>query len=165
MAVTWRAVLGGAYEASEDGRIRRAKPGRGRTFVGRVLRPHANNKGYATISVWENGKRRRYLVHALVAEAFIGRRPWGFDVDHVDGNILHNGARNLEYVSHSENIRRGYVGKRGGRHPLARVSDEDATRMKARRFFGERGVDLSREYGISQQLVCGITKGRSRPWL
>ena len=44
--------------------------------------------------------------HLLVAKAWIGPRPEGCEVDHIDGNIRNCAAYNLEYVTPEENRRR-----------------------------------------------------------
>lgn len=41
--------------------------------------------------------------HILVAIAWIGPRPKGFELDHKDGNIRNSAAYNLEYVTPEEN--------------------------------------------------------------
>jgi len=52
---------------------------------------------------------KHYNVHRLVAVAFIGAAPQGRDkVNHKDGNKLNNYYTNLEWVSHSENIRHAF---------------------------------------------------------
>lgn len=43
------------------------------------------------------------MVHKLVAECFIGPRPNGFVIDHIDRNKLNNSVSNLRYVSVSTN--------------------------------------------------------------
>lgn len=52
-----------------------------------------------------------YLVHRLVAYAFLGPCPEGMEVDHIDDNMLNNNANNLRYVTHEENLRKK-VGKK-----------------------------------------------------
>jgi len=44
--------------------------------------------------------------HLLVAKAWIGPRPEGYEVDHIDGNIRNCAVSNLEYVTPEENRRR-----------------------------------------------------------
>lgn len=44
--------------------------------------------------------------HILVAIAWIGPRPKGFELDHKDGNIRNCAVSNLEYVTPDENRRR-----------------------------------------------------------
>ena len=40
----------------------------------------------------------------MVAEYFIGPRPEGYVIDHIDGNYLNNKADNLRYVTQKENM-------------------------------------------------------------
>lgn len=47
-------------------------------------------------------------MHKLVAEVFLGSRPPGMQVDHIDGNKRNNAASNLEYVTGKESMRRAY---------------------------------------------------------
>jgi hypothetical protein len=57
-----------------------------------------------------NGKNM--LVHLLVAEAFYGKKPEGYDVDHKNGNRSDNRPSNLRYATRSQNMR-GFQGTRG----------------------------------------------------
>lgn len=47
--------------------------------------------------------RVKKKVHSLVAEHFVGARPEGTDIRHLDGDKLNNAATNLAYGSRSEN--------------------------------------------------------------
>lgn len=67
----------------------------------RKLRAVENGRGYLRVVC--GGKLRS--VHALVAEAFIGPRPSGLEVNHKDGDKRNNRPENLEYVTRSENMR------------------------------------------------------------
>ncbi|MNB67628.1 hypothetical protein D3C87_914890 [compost metagenome] len=61
--------------------------------------------GYVKVNILS----KHYNVHRLVAAAFIGAAPPGRDkVNHKDGNKLNNHYTNLEWVSHSENIRHAF---------------------------------------------------------
>ena len=63
-----------------------------------------NNAGYFIMNC--EGKTR--TVHSLVAEAFLGPRPEGYDIDHINGDKTRNEASNLRYVTHTENMRHFY---------------------------------------------------------
>jgi hypothetical protein len=46
------------------------------------------------------------LVHVLVMGTFVGTKPAGCTIDHIDGNRYNNALSNLEYVTHSTNVTR-----------------------------------------------------------
>lgn len=60
-------------------------------------------RDYRQVTVSKNGKQRQYLVHRLVAEAFIPNPENKPQVNHIDGNPSNNNANNLEWVTQSEN--------------------------------------------------------------
>lgn len=59
---------------------------------------------YLVCGVTVQGKSKQVKVHKLVADAYLGPRPDGKVVDHIDGNILNNAPENLRYVTHRENV-------------------------------------------------------------
>lgn len=70
----------------------------------KVLKPFVNNSGYEVIDLKNNGSRKKFLVHRLVAQAFI-ENPNGYKVvNHLDGNKHHNSVDNLEWCTNSMNI-------------------------------------------------------------
>ena len=48
-------------------------------------------------------------MHSLVALVFIGPRPEGKQINHIDGVRPNNSANNLEYVTPSENNFHAYM--------------------------------------------------------
>ena len=52
------------------------------------------------------------LCHCLMAHAWLGARPEGMEIDHLNGNKLDWSADNLQYVTTAENIRRSKLLKR-----------------------------------------------------
>ena len=55
-----------------------------------------------------DGSRRFYLNHRLCAHQFVGECPAGMEVNHKDGDKMNNHYSNLEYVTHSENIKHSF---------------------------------------------------------
>ena len=92
----WKPIISSSgYEVSNKGRIK--------SKFGHLLSPHIHSKsGYVYISI--DGKAK--LVHVLVKEAFCGAKPSGMEIDHIDCNKTNNSLYNLEYVTHSENMKR-----------------------------------------------------------
>lgn len=102
----WKRVSGG-YWVSRDGdvfsnRYRKVKR----------LKQVKLKSGYMQVCLHRDGKQTMHYVHHLVAQAFIGERPSGMDIDHKDGNKANNAASNLHYVTRRENMRRYFARKR-----------------------------------------------------
>lgn len=58
--------------------------------------------------------RKALAIHVQVMRAFVGECPDGMEIDHIDGNRNNSRLDNLEYVTHSENIRRMHANKKKG---------------------------------------------------
>ena len=113
----WKSIIGyeGYYEASSLGKIRSVD----RIVTNRlnVIRPlngkdlsKVINKGYEYVALCKDGVPKLYSVHQLVAMAFLDHNPCGhkFVIDHIDGNPLNNNVDNIEIVTQSINVQRGY---------------------------------------------------------
>ena len=109
----WREiVLNPDYAVSNLGRIKRLTTGTkpmSRAKPNRVIKTHTSRYGYACVSLRIKSKHVCYRVHRLVAEAFIGPCPPGYQVNHKDGNKLHNADTNLEYVTGIQNMHHAYA--------------------------------------------------------
>lgn len=113
----WRPAVGfeGRYEVSSLGNVRSCH---GLRTQGKRRLTDVTEQGYVKLSLRLNGKNYRRSVHSLVAAAFIGPRPTGAFIDHLDFNRANNAASNLEYVTPQENTRR--AGRAGRIAPRAR---------------------------------------------
>jgi len=101
---SWREVVGheGRYDVSDQGRVRsHTRPSRP-NYLMAISAHHLT--GYLFVKLYsEAGQKPNVFVHQLVAEAFIGPRPAGEQVRHLDGNKLNNASTNLAYGSRSQN--------------------------------------------------------------
>lgn len=85
------------YQISTKGRIWNAKKQR---FVATFR----NNNGYVQVPMYaNNGKRKKELVHRLVAIAFIDNLENKPEVNHINHIRDDNNVENLEWVTKSEN--------------------------------------------------------------
>lgn len=98
MTENWKPVRqNDNYEVSDLGRVRNAK-------TKRVVKPYTDkDQTYDRVSLCDGGTHRKVMVHTLVAEAFIGPKPDGYEIDHLTTNIHDNRACNLKYVTKEEN--------------------------------------------------------------
>ena len=88
------------YSVSNLGRVRNDRSGQIRT-----LHKCGGKSSYLQVYFYQDKYTRKYfLVHRLVATAFIPNPDNLSEVNHIDGNRLNNTAENLEWVSHEENL-------------------------------------------------------------
>ena len=102
----WRWIPGweGRYEVSDAGEVRSWINTRGVPLkVPQTKRRTKNTAGYACVSLSRDGLSRMYNCHSLVMEAFVGPRPAGQEVRHLDGNRLNSHKSNLVYGFPYEN--------------------------------------------------------------
>lgn len=164
MTEEWRVWRDGAYEVSSLGRIRRAKPGR-RTIVGQLLSPIKMRVGYLCVRPVICGKNVQTYVHAMVAECFLGQRPIGAEVNHIDGNKQNNSVENLEYVTHASNMahasRSGLL-PRGEGHRCCKLSAADVAAIREKAAQGSTLGTLVAEYRVSKSLLSTIINRKAR---
>ena len=154
-AIEWAAIpsVDGVYDVTTDGRVRRAQGGRG-TRRTRKLRTHLSPRGYVVAKLCIDGKQRTRTVHSLVAETFIGPRPGGHEINHIDGNKTNNHVANLEYVTHSQNVIHAARLGRGTRFDATGVA-----KIKRRIMNGARNADLARQFDVSPSTISQIRLG------
>ena len=164
----WRDIPGyeGKYQVSDHGRVRsldrRVRCGHGGTRLkkGRVLRP-ASSKYNPHLYVTLGNGTAGSPVHQLVALAFLGPRPEGLDVRHLDGNAQNNRADNLAYGSRTENILD--VFRVGGAWRKLTIADVKDIRDRLQK--GESGRGVAKVYGVSEGHISAIKLRRVFAWL
>lgn len=73
----------------------------------RELKPRRSTQGYLRIRLRsDDGSSVDFLVHDLVARTFLGPRPPGARIRHIDGNKLNNSVINLMYVTPADKFAR-----------------------------------------------------------
>jgi hypothetical protein len=106
----WLPVPGyeGSYEVSDFGnvrsvpRVRNCRNGT-RLAPGCDLKPFPDQSGYPWVRLSLPDKSVARRVHTLVLAAFVGPRPAGMVIRHLNGIESDNRLENLRYGTHSEN--------------------------------------------------------------
>ena len=100
-----------------------------------------------------DGKR---YAHREAWKMINGLIPEGMVIKHKCDNKLCVNPDHLEVGTQSENVKEAY--DRGLREPTRKLTDEQIREIKER--IDENNSALSREFGVSRQLICDISKGR-----
>ena len=91
------------YEVSEDGRIFRNVKSKKQNKI--IVDYHHSTAGYCFTFICREGKVKRIPIARVVAECWLGEKPEGYEIDHIDRNSLNNHYTNLRYVTKSEQMK------------------------------------------------------------
>ena len=131
----------------------------------RLLSQVEGERGYMLVNLYSNGRPKHFLVHRLVAAAFLGPIPPGHQVNHKDADKTNNHLENLEIVTPEQNrahaARHGLI-RVGEANPSARLTEEDVRAIRKLRDEGLRVRDIAHKYDVSERTVYLI--GRRLTW-
>ena len=169
----WKTISGydGFYDISSLGRVRSHDRivvtinGVTQRRKGVVMQP-ALRAGYPFVLLQVEKVKKQAHVHRLVAAAFC-EKPEGCDVvNHIDGNKTNNSADNLEWTTHSGNIRHAIdTGlreiKTGQRHSASKLTQDQVDAIRLKLISGQTGASIAREFGVHVMTVSNIRNGRA----
>ena len=169
----WKDIEGyeGIYQVSNTGKVKSLKrsvkhyTGSTRTVNERLLK-HTIVNGYCHVDLSKYGKRERFLVHRLVASAFLknpNRKP---QVNHIDGNKINNNVNNLEWSTANENVLHGYrtgltkpmTGSKNGHSKLSELEVIEIRNMYSK---GRTQKELAEKFKVSTWTIQGIVENRT----
>ena len=159
----WKPVVGyeGFYEVSNLGRVRsldrkfKTRQGRIISVKGQPIKADPSKRsGYVQVHLSNNGDRRTYQLHRVVAKSFVENPENKPEINHKDGIKTNNRADNLEWVTPSENqihsrdvLHRKYYGK-----PVVCVETGETF---------ENAAEAARQKGMkTYKHICSCCKGR-----
>ena len=104
----WKPVVGyeGLYEVSNWGRVKSIKFGK------EIILKQKIKGGYYYVCLYKNGIVKTYLVHRLVAQAFLPNPDNLPQVNHKDENKTNNSVDNLEWCDAKYNRNYGTINER-----------------------------------------------------
>ena len=120
------------------------------------------NNGYSSVDLCKDGTIKKYLIHRLVAEAFIPNPEKKPQVNHINGIKTDNRLDNLEWCTHSENMlhsyKQGLSSTKGEKNSQSKLNTEDVVKI----FLDDRMYSLiSKQYNISISTISDIKRGYS----
>lgn len=139
------------YEVSELGNIRRKDSDRN-------LSPVDNGKGYKSVPLYRDKKKRICLIHRIVLSTFkpIEEKK---DVNHIDGDKSNNALSNLEWVTKSENTRHAHL--TGLFASRSKLTIDDVKEIKKLVKEAERlsYVAIGNQFGVKGSIISKIANG------
>lgn len=104
MEEVWKDIAGyeGLYQVSNLGNVKSLNWKR--CGYAKNLTPKLLNSKRFCVQLSKNGKTKYYLIHQLVAIAFIPNPNKYNEINHIDENPLNNAVSNLEWCDHLHNV-------------------------------------------------------------
>jgi len=131
-----------------------------------ALSMHNRGKGYYRIALSDsNGQRKMWLVHRLVAMAYIDNPDDLPFVNHRNGITTDNRVENLEWCDASGNARHAFdsnlvrvPNQSGAANSQAKLTAGDVRRIRNMAADGIGDTEISRLTGVNRSAVKDITK-------
>ena len=156
----WEIIIGHdrRYEVSSTGKVRNID-------TGRILKQHTNNSGYLSLGLrFEKRKQKSYLVHRLIATAFIPNPKNKPQINHKDCNKQNNSLDNLEWVTKDENnihaFANGLIDRKGEKAGSSKLTESQVLKIREM-CKTKQQKDIAPLFGINKGQVSSIFTRRS----
>ena len=153
----WKDIKGYEnYQVSNYGRVRNKK-------TNRILKQHIQRGGYYKVSLYLDGKQNYYLVHRLVAIAFIPNPNNYKYVNHKNEIKTDNRVENLEWCSFEYNINFGTRNIRSSESKINGKKSKAILQYDLQGNFIKEWPSISeihRQLGFASSNISACCKGR-----
>lgn len=125
---------------------------------GKFLIPVVQKTGYCQVTLSQDGVKKGFLVHRLIAEALIPNPENKPTVNHEDGNKQNNSVNNLTWMTYQENTHHAYITglAAGTRNPDRSLPDETVHKICQLLADSWRNKDIAASCGVDPQIVANI---------
>jgi len=168
----WRTIPGYTrYEISDMGRIKTFNWKNKGTEA--IMKPALDGSGYLRTMLKRDidDKIHTIKVHRLVLITFVGSPEKDQECNHINGIRSDNRLINLEWVSHSENLKHsfhiGFSSNIGEKNPAATVTEDIVIEIRKNYQYGKtarNGItkqEIAEKYGVSFEVIKNIVTGRT----
>lgn len=155
----WEHIPGyeGLYYVSEFGRIKNSH------FI---FNPVINKDGYYQCCLRNDGVKRNFVLHRLIALTFIPNPDNYPVVNHLDGNKLNCAKNNLEWATVKMNVNHaietGIYNPFGENNNNSSISNKMVYEIKRMLLYGESSRKIASVLQVGRSAVQHIKKGRCR---
>ena len=149
----WCPIKGyeGLYQVSDKGSVKSIGYGKER-----ILKPGRIKTGYLRVNLCKNGEKKNWLVHRIVAQAFIPNPDNLPEVNHKDEDKENNSVQNLEWCDGKYNINYGTRTDRCSKPVLQFTKDGKLVRE------WKSASDVERNLGYFQNYISSCCTGKCK---
>ena len=135
---------------------------------GKIIKGEITSGGYCRVHISHNGVEYKFLVHRLVAEAFIPNPKRLPEVNHKDGNKQNNSVDNLEWCTRSQNtshaFKTGLRNYNGCKNPHSKLTQSDVETIRRIYVRGKHcennSYGLAKRYNVSPKTIQNVVNGK-----
>ena len=157
----WKDIDGydGAYQVSDLGRVRSKYSGEWK-----VMKVINRRDGYLGVKLWKNGKKKNFLVHRLVAQAFIPNYDESKTIiNHKNEKPSQNFVNNLEWCDYKYNSTYNdihYRKKNSKRRKIEKLYDKNLSIDENLKIFKENGIECCGATVTELRKDLGLTNNK-----
>jgi hypothetical protein len=157
----------GIYQISSFGRIKKfdrfvlARYGSYRTIKGMIWKPKPSGRGYVKVTLLKNNKQKTFLLHQLIAKAFIDNPNKYEIINHIDFNPSNNVIGNLEWCTQSHNIMQSHLAGRLKFKPAKRITTDTGKLTMATLIPCLSRKEITEHYGVNIKYISDICTGHN----
>lgn len=146
------------YEISKEGVIRNK-------ITKKIKSQYVGSTGYYMCTLTKDKRSRPQRVHRLLAELFIPNPDNELFVNHIDGNKLNNSISNLEWCSHSHNMKHAFrielVNNTGEKNGMSKLNEEDVKEIKKLLSEKVSQYKIAKLFNVSRSAILKINLNKT----
>lgn len=143
----------GLYQVSSKGRVKSFHKGQEK-----IIKSYSSEDKYILVHLYKNHKMKMFLVHRLVAIAFIPNTENLPEVNHRDEDKSNNCVENLEWCDRRYNINYGERNKKVSESQSKKIDQYTKTGDFVRTW--NSIIEVERTLGIAHQHISKCCRGR-----
>jgi hypothetical protein len=160
----WKSIPSweGRYDVSDLGNIRSLSYRGVKRKEPLIMKASFNDWGYLQIALFDRRWKKHYRVASLVLLAFVGPRPKGKEVSHLDGNKTNNKLSNLRYETARENqhrLKEHGTCQYGEMNPFHKLTSQDVLEIRSLKKLGFSLSNLAAKYKVNPSHISRICLG------
>lgn len=116
---------------------------------------YCNNR-YIAVYLRKNKIRYKQVIHTLVLETFIGKRPNDMECKHIDGNTANNCLDNLVWDKKHRTLEGFRPGNRGENNGMHKLTESEVHEMRLLAKCGYSALRLSNMYNVTRPYIYTV---------
>jgi len=116
---------------------------------GKLLKPQRNSKGYESVGLYKDSKKKKLLISRLIAKAYIPNTDNKPEVDHINRIKHDNRVENLRWATKRENLENKGIYKNN----KSKLQHIYKTSIGYRFFIKRNGIKFTKRFKLKEDAI------------